>query len=204
MEDNVLILTSDGFGGAMQSIQAAKYIRNSTKLGKFVHIGYHARNEIFKPFRYCFDDLYTIHQLNQEDEQKCLNNDNYIEELAKTYQCDEVYVIWPDLLYRNKYSFDYKKYNISISTLKQTKVLQHKFKPVDNNIYINLFSSTPGYLYQQIPELIKQLSYVLQDYTIHVPWITNWAGKSINMGEIPDNLNKNVIIYNNPDFINRK
>ena len=197
-DPRALVLTADGLGGSLLATQCASLIRET---GKHVYLGYFSRDETYKPFKFLFDDLYYTFQLPAEDEQKALNDDKYIEDLARKYGVDEIYFTFPDDLFRGRHSFDWKKYKTPLNVLKQIRTLRHKYHPEYGNVYVNLFSSTPGYLYKDVIGLLLALCEKLPNYKIRAPFLNEWNGIKVDLGRLPAELPKNLYIYYNPDII---
>lgn len=191
----VHVVTSAGIGDACLALQASFYINEPHKN----HIC--ARDEVVKPLQYAFKDYFHLIQWPEEyvKDYKILF-DKEIQDTICGNETDERYFVLPDLLFRGPLAFDYKKYNTNPSLIRSTRLLTNRYKP-ENNKIISCFlaSTTPGYLYDSIGELLRQIGQKLPDYTIFFPKVSSWAGKSIEYGDL-DNLPSNVVIEENPDI----
>ena len=137
----------------------------------------------------------------QTQNDKLLHDESIINEIKEWVgnKNSQVYYVCPDLLYRNKYSFDYNKFNTNPLTIKSTRLLTHKLKQ-ENIIALCLNTSTYGYSYQLTQELILRLS-ELKNYQIYVPEINTWAGHKISLNIDKSKFPENVIVDSNPDFV---
>lgn len=195
MQD-VYLMCNDGVGGNLLTASVASIVK---KAGENPIILCPSRDEVFKPFKYLLEDQFEVLQAPENQVELLFN---FGPKSIGIVNKEEIYAIYPDGLYLNPYHFNYKRYNTSPQVIKSLRVLTHKFKPVDKNIYIGLISSTDGYLYYNIQDLTVALAKKLPDYTIHLPVVDKWAGKDIKMGDLV-NLPENVRIYKNDSFINQ-
>lgn len=190
----VRLVVGDGVGGGLWGGKVAYFIKQA---GDFVEILYSSRDETFRPFKYLLGDVYPLIQIPEDVQNKIVND----EELFFSYKgdYDECYIVIPDHLYRHKHSFDYKKYNTHPQTIQSHRLFLDRWKP-EKIIYIGLISSTPEYVYNFIPTVIKFLAQELPDYIIYFNNVTKWAGKKLDNGNF-ENLPSNVFYFENQDFI---
>lgn len=196
MKNKVLILGSHGLGDSIQSLQCAHFAK---MLNKDVTVISCTRNEVFDPLYFLFGDLFDLlqHPLKED-----WGHDNWIlknqESLKSLSYFDEIYYSIPDLLFKHPLAFNYQKYNTNPQVIKQTRLLTHKFRP-EKRIYIGLATSTDGYLYSNIPALLRKLGNEIPDHEIYFTNVKNWAGRELNYGDL-SNMPPNVIIHDNPKF----
>lgn len=112
---------------------------------------------------------------------------------------DEIYYVIPDLLFRNPHSFDYKKYNLHPQIIKQQRVFLYENNIQENRIYCGLQTTTSGYLYSQIKELINDLSIKLPYYEIYFPNINSWNNEKCF--DLSGEFKSNTIIDKNCSLI---
>lgn len=195
----VLTLLSGGIGDILTGISCAYILKQK---GIPVEILLCARDEVAEIVIYCFGGIFQNlrqHHLKSKwgDDNWILNNLDELKPLREKYK--EIYYITPDLLFRNPLAFDFKKYDVSLQTLTTQKLLAPSWKPT-KSIYVGLISSTPGYTYRNIPELVFQLGLTFPNHTIHCPIVSKWAGHDIFMGKFDHGYTENVKLYRDPDF----
>lgn len=188
MSNKVILISNDGIGGSLLTASAASFV---SAAGNYPVIYMPSRDEIFRPYKYLLQDKFEVKQAPE----------GYASLIHKPEDV-ELYVVYPDGVYNNRFSFDYKKYNTNPQLLRSNRILTHKYFPVPKNIYLGLTSSTAGYSYEDVPSLLKELYKVLPDYTFHLPIISKWAGQNISSYNL-DNLPENVRIYKDDDFCNQ-
>lgn len=196
--NKVLILGSHGMGDSIQSLQCAHFVSNQT--GKEnVDVISCTRDEVFHPLNHLFGDLF---ELFQHPKKETWGHDNYIlnnqSELESLSYYNEIYYSIPDLLYHHPLAFDYQKYNTNPQLIKQTRLLAHKYKPT-KRVYLGLCSSTDGYLYNNISQLIRRLGQELPDFEFYFPNVKVWADKMMDYDDL-SNMPSNVTIHENPNF----
>jgi hypothetical protein len=188
------IITSAGIGDAILSLQSSFYVNQPYRN----HIC--ARDEVVKPLQYAFKGYFNLVQWPEEyvANYRILTDKAIQDEICGDDK--ERYFIIPDLLFRGPLAFDYRKYNTNPQTIKSTKLLANRYKPEHNKI-ISCFlaSTTPGYLYDNIGELLRQIGQKLPDYTIFFPKVTAWANKDIEYGDL-SRLPFNVYVDESPDI----
>ena len=193
---SVRIIAGDGVGGQIEAYQCAYHVKRA---GDFVEVLSCSRDEVFRPIKYFFGDMFPIVQIKEDYQNQIISDEFLFNELKGNY--DECYLCWPDLVFQHPKSFNYKKYNVSIKTIKNTKLLLEKRKPAEKLIYLGLLSNTDHYTYQYIPQLAVKLATTLPDHLIYLSVLTNWAGKKIPEIKF-DFVPNNLFIHENPDFIN--
>jgi len=193
---DVYILGNDGIGGLLQTVQAAHFVKAN---GDNPIILCPSRDEVFKPFDFLVSDSFKCLQVPEGQVELLIK---YGKKTFGVKESDEIYLVYPDGIFRNPYSFDFQKYKTTPAALNELRTLTHKYNPKKRHIYINMATSTEGYLYQNIPELVRTIANTLPDYEIHCSVITKWANKNINMGDFYQ-MPKNVLIYQNDDIINQ-
>lgn len=193
----VRFLISDGIGGQLQGFSCADIVQNQ---GHEVHIGVFARNEIFNFLKELFKDKFkNIVQLPES-----FTEDYQIERnpvlWSKFHEgFDETYFICPDTLFRNPHRFNYKKYNTTLSQIKNHKLLQYKYIPQENICILNLLSITNGYTYPHISDLLNFLCLQNPKWKFVIANNIIWNNIKIHI----DIKNKylNLIIEENPTLL---
>jgi hypothetical protein len=160
------------------------------------------RNEVYKPLSHIFSKELDFEQIDNKyaHENALLNNQEYYNELVKTHNSNYITYNVPDLLFRNPLAFNYAEYGLNPQLIKKTRVLSHHFSYKEKIIYYGLTTSTNGYMYENIPILLKGLAEHLPDYTIYFPKVKSWD-KDINyIGAFDIQFPSNVYIHENPSF----
>jgi hypothetical protein len=160
------------------------------------------RNEVYKPLSHIFSKELDFEQIDNKyaHENALLNNQEYYNELVKTHNSNYITYNVPDLLFRNPLAFNYAEYGLNPQLIKKTRVLSHHFSYKEKIIYCGLTTSTNGYMYENIPILLKGLAEHLPDYTIYFPKVKSWD-KDINyIGAFDIQFPSNVYIHENPSF----
>lgn len=193
----VRFLISDGIGGQLQGFSCADIVQ---KQGHEVHIGIFARNEIFNFLKELFKDKFkNIVQLPESftEDYKLEKDDILWKKLSGDF--DECYFVCPDTLFRNPHRFNYKKYNVSLSKIKNYKLLQDKYNPQENICILNLLSVTNGYTYPYISDLINFLCLQNPKWKFITANNIVWNGIKIHV----DIKNKysNLIVEENPTLL---
>lgn len=191
----VKFITSAGIGDALQAFSCAHYVQNK---GNSVDVDICARTEVFNPLNEIFKDKFNIKQISEAFVQDYQLEKNIELWNKLTLGYDEAYFVLPDTLFRNPHKFDYKKYNLNLSQIKNTKLLLDKWNP-EKICYLGLLSTTAGYTYPFISELIAFLCQQNPDWKFYLAQNVNWDGKLIHIDI--KNIPKNLIIENNPSFI---
>lgn len=196
MPDNVLICGVSGIGDTLLSFQCASMVE---KQGFQPTVILATREDVFNPVNYLFGADFNIVK-GREDWTKdyCILNDPLlIAKLRVEYNCKDFYYVEPDLLYRNPYSFDYKRFFCHPQTIRQQRLLTHRWKPHEI-VYVGLVTSTDNYLYGAIPELLIELGKALPNHEIYFPKVKKWAGRELNLGNFSRQFPSNVTIHEDP------
>lgn len=195
MNKRVAIIGAGGGGDLILSRQCGYYVERT---GAEVSYFYPVRNEIFNAFRAIFPDSFQLGE--------CYDNGNrFLKDvelrniLVYTYgHFDEIYYVVPDLLFNNKFAFNYKLYNTTPAAIKSTRVLERVNYGGRPRVHISFATSTEGYLYKNIRSFLVFLSDKLPDYDIDVFTMTEWNGKSIeneDLTGLPNNVNVNEDLH---------
>jgi hypothetical protein len=193
----LLNIGGHGLGDCLLSLQISYYL----KLNNISHLNLiSTRDEVFNPLKFLFDKDFNLIQIDENiaNDNNLLKNNDIINDLLNKYKSnDDTYEITyniPDLLYCNKYAFDYNKFNLTPSIIKKTRIgLDFKSRR-ENIIYCGLCSTTEGYVYQNIPLLLIRLAEFLPNYKIYFPLIKKWDKDIHNLGNFNINFPENVII----------
>lgn len=198
MSDIVIAISAHGLGDCLCGITCASYVY---KKNKYSHIYLSTRDEIAQPLEYLFKDQHKFSRLPEHWLSEALNNDKMFENL-KSHPEQEIFFEIPDVLFRHNRSFKYKDYNTNPQMIRGTKLLTHKYNPDYGAkiVYVNLSSSTPGYVYSDVGSLLRSLGKNLPDYNFFVPIITKWNNIDIKYDDL-DNMPPNINIQLNPNFI---
>lgn len=194
--NNLINIGGHGLGDCLLSLQISHLLSQQN----IEHINLiSTRQEIYNVLQFLYSNLQKIDESitnnnNIEHNQDIYNN------ISKEYKSNNITYNVPDLLFRNKLSIDVDKYNINYSLIKKTRTLLNKKKSSKKIIYFGLCSNTEGYLYKDIPLLLKLVASKLPDYTIYFPKLTHWV-KDISYNGDFSNIPSNVWIHENPDFI---
>lgn len=187
---NVLIIGGHGMGDALMSLQCAQIVQENGKNPKVLLA---VRDEIYKPLSFLFERDFNIQQGPDS-----IANDNALlkdlalfEQVTKDYK--EAYYVLPDLLFNNKHSFDYELYDTNPQVIRSTRLLT-KNRVIQQNIYLGLMSTTPGYSYEEPMTLAIELAKSLPKYNIYFPIVTKWANQDIKDIEVPKELPVNLIV----------
>lgn len=193
----VKILVNGGIGDCLQGLSCADIVQSQ---GNEVDIGVFARNEIFNFLKELFKDKFkNIVQLPESfiQDYQIERNDDFWSRLSQGY--DECYFICPDTLFRNPHRFNYKKYNLNLSQIKNYKLLSGDYKPQDNLCYLALLSVTDGYTYPHTSDLINFLCLQNPKWNFYIAQGITWNGRKIHT----DIKNKysNLIVDDNPTLL---
>ena len=191
----VLIIGGHGLGDCLLALQCAKVVE-SRGIKPTVYIS--ARKEIF-------DALYDVFYktpMTRIDESYSENNlvlrsVSKMKELSEGF--DEVYYVIPDLLFNNKYAFNFDKYCTNPQSIRSLRLLD-SYVPKKNIVYLGLMTTTRGYMYYNPVGLAINLAKELANYEIYFPVVDKWASQDIEKVEIPKDIPSNLIIDKNPIF----
>ncbi len=187
------ILAGDGIGGLLNSFSIAALLKTKNKQ-PLVYVA--ARKEVFDGIKYLMSDNFYISHID-EDAEKFAKDETLINKHSLDF-LKELYFNWPDLVFSHKRAFNFKKYGLDPNTIKTHRLLTHKYKP-EKIVYIGLNSTTPGYTYLPLNELLIELSSRLPNHIIYCPVIDEWNGIKLKERDF-ENLPENVQIDRNPDI----
>jgi hypothetical protein len=199
MRGNLINIGGHGLGDCILALQISyllkcKCIKHKTLIS--------TRNEVYNPLWHIFSNELDFQHIDNKyaHENTLLNSQEYYNELVKTYHSDYITYNVPDLLFRNPLAFNYTEYGLNPQLIKKTRILSHHFSYKEKIIYCGLTTSTDGYMYKNIPILLKSLAEHLPDYTIYFPKVKSWD-KDINyIGAFDIQFPPNVYIHDNPNF----
>lgn len=160
------------------------------------------RKEIFEIINFLYSDLLpSIDHIDPSftDQEALEKKEEIVEHLYQKYNSKNITYNIPNLLFKNKFAFKNDEFNLSYQTIQQTRTLINKKQPNNNIIYCALVSTTSGYLYRDIPLLLKKIASLLPDYTIYFPFVKHWL-KEINYNGNFSDMPSNVWIDTDPDF----
>lgn len=160
------------------------------------------RNEVYRPLWHILSNGLDFNQIDEKyaNDNALLHNENYIKEIASTYNSGNITYNVPDLLFRNPLAFKYNDYGLNPQLIKKTRILSHHFSTKENIIYCGLLTTTKGYMYKNIPLLLRSLAEHLPNYTIYFPKIKAWDKDLDYTGDFNINFPSNVWIDDNPIF----
>ena len=188
-----------GLGDCILSLQISyllkeRYIKHTNLIS--------TRNDVYKALWYIFSNELDLNQIDEKyaNDNELLHNENYIKEIALSYNSDNITYNVPDLLFRNPFAFKYNDYGLNPQLIKKTRILTNHFTDKQNIIYCGLLTTTKGYMYQNIPMLLRSLAEHLPNYTIYFPKIKTWDKDLDYIGNFNINFPSNVWIDNNPEF----
>jgi hypothetical protein len=193
----LLNLGGHGLGDCFLSLQISSLLSER----KISHINcISTREQVFNPLKHITKGIFDLKHVEE-----VISSDNNIikipslqENLKKKFDCSELTYNVPDLLFKNPLAFNYEKYLLNLQLIKKQRVLLNAVKEKENIVYCGLATSTEGYIYPFINNLLKELAKSLPDYLIYFPNIKKWD-KEVNMGTF-DNLPSNVFIHESPEF----
>lgn len=194
----IRILVNGGIGDCLQGFSCADLLQKQGDTEDNISVGVFARPEIFQPLNELFKDKFSITQLPDSflTDYQLEKNPELWFNFSKGY--DETYLVIPDLLFRNPHSFNYKKYNLTLNQIKTNRLLENKRKS-EKLVYLGLLSTTPGYTYYNVPDLVVFLCKQNPNYKFYLPNNITWDGKKVffHIKVIPTNL----VIDDNPTFM---
>ena len=192
----ITLYTSGGIGDQLQGFVVAKLLQDR---GQEVAVNCCARNEVYRVLDYLFHGKLPIAQLPEDTGDKLANDDSFFQEMTKG---EEAYLVWPDLLFRHPRSVGLlTKQFLRLNSVKSLRLFADDFSFCDKRIYVGLVTSTEGYLYPKIPELLDELSATFPDYEIYFPLVKQWADKKLNLGHFDRSFDGNVNIDTEPHIV---
>ena len=200
----VAIFSLGGTGDIILGCQIAHHIQKRT-YGN-VELICLARDETFEPIKLLFGDQIEIkqHELKEKwgENYQLITNPLILKEEKEKYS--EIVVCAPDLLFRaREYSFDFLKYNCSLQSVVQTRLLINKYRP-EKIVYCAFANTTTkDYACKHTKQLIELMAQQLPDYNFYVPVLLKWnnediigADKNIELKNLPPN----VLVDFNPSW----
>jgi hypothetical protein len=158
---------------------------------------------VFEPLKHAFGKYFKLKHVDESysEDNNILKNVQLIKELQSKYpqSNNEFYYVIPDLLFRNKYAFDYKKYNVHPQTIKSTRLLTQDSEP-QKIIYFGTLTTTQGYDYPEAKRLMELVAKKFKDYTIYCPSLERWGGDKVKSLISSIDLPDNVFIDVDPKF----
>jgi hypothetical protein len=187
-----------GLGDCILSLQIS-YLLNQKNIPHKNLIS--TRNDVYKPLWYIFGNEFELKQIDEKyaNDNALLKDDLILNEVKNKYGSDITYNV-PDLLFKHPLAFKYEDYGLNPQLIKKTKTLTKHFSKKENIIYCGLCSTTEGYVYNDIPGLLKSIAEYLPQYIIYFPMIKSWDKKIDNLGDFSINFPPNVFIHEDPSF----
>ena len=211
-EKNCLIIVSGGSGDCLLGFQCAELLKNK-EIYQNVDLLCCVRPAVYEILETLFDGTKYQYCMSRHSDGEKWGENHWIlnnQELLKQYtgpfgdKYDVFYYVVPDLLFRNPLAFDYKRYDISLSSIKEVRILRNEWAGANSKkIVVNLNTTTLNYDYKHTFELVKYLAEEeLPDYEILVPLITEWAGIPISFDKrfVEDKLKDNIKVILNPSI----
>jgi hypothetical protein len=187
-----LILTQGGIGDCIQGFQCAHFAAQAKYAPTICCM---VRDDVYLPLCRLF--VYEGFRMFQHPQKEELANDYKLlkdpEQYLVNYRTlfDDIYFTTPDTLFNSPLAFDWQKFGVHPNTVRSTRLLTHRWQP-QKRIYMGLTTSTPEYVYSNVPGLIREVAKSLPDYEIFFNHVRNWAGHRIDhgvFGDMPDNVN---------------
>lgn len=190
----VAIIGGHGIGDCLLALQCATILQQHAINPK---IYMSARDEVYHALDFLFRPFFDIEQVDESvaADNHLLKDESFIKSLSTEF--DEIYYVIPDLLFCNKYAFDFQKYHTSPQILRSIRLLPVSEAQI-NMVYLGLMTTTDGYMYNEPISLALSLAYNLPNHTIYFPIITKWADKDIKPIRVPDKGPGNLIIQVDP------
>jgi hypothetical protein len=199
MNNKLINIGGHGLGDCLLSLQIS-FLLKSKNIDHINLIS--TRTEIFKILDYLYSDfLPKLENIDASltDNEAIEKNQEILNYIIDKYKSKNITYNIPNLLFNNKLAFDANSFNLNTGIIKQTRTLINKKQKNKDIIYCALSSNTTGYLYRDIPLLIKKIAMLLPSYTIYFPYITHWV-KDISYNGDFNNMPNNVWIDKDPDF----
>ena len=196
---NLLNIGGHGIGDCILSLQISHFL----KLKNFNHVNLiSTRKEVFDPLNYFFKEDFNLINIDESyaHENSIISSDQLQQELKNQFDGDEITYNVPDLLFRSPLSLDWRRFGLNIQLIKKTRVLSHRFSGEEKIIYCGLCSTTDGYVYKNIPLLLRSLAEFLPDHIVYFPMVKKWNKEINNLGNFDISLPSNVLIHHDPKF----
>jgi len=198
--DSLINIGGHGLGDCILSLQIS-YLLKDKNIPHTNLIS--TRNEVYKPLWQIFRNEFNLKHIDEKyaNDNALLKEDVILNELKNKYGNNITYNV-PDLLFKNPLAFKYEDYGLNPQLIKTTRTLIKHFSTKENIIYCGLCSTTDGYIYKDIPSLLRLIAEYLPDYTVYFPFIKKWDKEINNLGNFSINFPSNVFIDHNPSFEN--
>lgn len=202
LDSKILIVGGHGLGDCLLAFQCLHYLRVTGY--KNTRIAISSRKEIQESLQFLFwkEEILMLDENISSNHQ--IEKGEYSEDVKLLLsQYDKVYYVIPDLMFNNKMAFNFNDFRVTPSPqiIKSLRTLLDRKQRTDNLIYCGLQSVTPGYLYQEIPKLLVSLANALPSYEIYFPNISKWSGKDTFHIKDKTEYPSNVLIDDNPNFL---
>lgn len=187
-----------GLGDCILSLQISYLLKNKN----IAHDNLiSTRDDVYKPLWYVFANEFDLKKIDEKfaNDNLILKDESTLNELKNEYGLNITYNV-PDLLFKHPLAFDYEKYGLNPQLIKRTRTLTKHFSKKEKIIYCGLCSTTEGYVYKDIPGLIKSIAEYLPGYMIYFPMIKSWDREINNLGDFSISFPPNVFIHENPSF----
>jgi len=194
----LLNLGGHGLGDCILSLQISSLLTQKN----IPHVNcLSTRKQVFDPLNHVFGNKFAIHHVGEKysHDNNIVLNTNLQEELKTSYGCSEITYNVPDLLFHHPLALDCEKYDINTALIKKHRTFIDSNVKKEKIVYCGLATSTSGYLYKDIQNLLIALSTSLPDYQIYFPNIKSWD-REVNMGNFNIEFPKNVYIHEDPKF----
>ena len=194
----LLNLGGHGLGDCLLSLQIS-YLLKEKRISHTNCIS--TRSQIFGPLKHLFGEKYDFIQVDElyTHNNKVILNHDMQRELKQKFNCDDLTYNVPDLLFHHPLALNFDKYSLNPQLIKKQRLLTNTLIKKEKIVYCGLATSTQGYLYSHIKNLLIALACSLPDYTIYLPNVKKWD-KDINMGDLTGEFPSNVLIHENPEF----
>jgi len=194
----LLNIGGHGLGDCILSLQIS-YLLNQQNIFNKTLIS--TRNEVYRPLWYVFGNALDFERIDENiaHDNKIIADKTLQENLKSIYNVKDITYNVPDVLFRSPLSLDYKKYGLNPQLIKKTRVLNGHFINKEKIIYCGLTTTTQGYMYNNIPALLKTLAEYLPQYTIYFPKVKKWD-RDIDYNNFNFNYPSNVFIHDDPTF----
>ncbi len=202
-EKRIALLSFCGWGDQFPVFSAAEILRkNNINYTVFCA----CRDEVWAPIDHLFKTYNPIRidpaLAENEIIFKYLKSGGHkdIDHIKNCY--DEVYVVYSDEMFSSFYAFRLEKYNVSLQSFREMRLLKNEWKP-QKKIAINLISSTKEYQVENSEEIARQIALNNKDYEVLFFHMDSWAEHELNYFDEQDwkNLPSNVTIKSNINFI---
>jgi len=199
--DSTLInIGGHGLGDCLLSLQISYHL---SKLNiKHTNL-ISTRQQIYQPLWHIFGSKFDIEKIEESytEDNALIKNSKLLDEIKNKFKSNNITYNVPDLLFHHPLAFRYQDYGLNPQLIKKTRILtDHFLNKKEKIIYCGLATSTNGYVYQNIPSLLRSLAEFLPEYTIYFPYIDHWDKPIENLGNFSIEFPSNVHIDVNPRF----